>query len=80
MFLTIQTIKTLFLFDIIVRNFSIEKINDAKIVGTFYLFLCLISMILRPKQIDMCFPLHLKNANVKCGNIFLSFISWSKKG
>ena len=56
MFLTIQTIKTLFLFDIIVRNFSIKKIDDAKIVGTFYLFLCLISMTLRPKKIDYVFP------------------------
>ena len=79
MFLTIQTIKTLFLFDIIVRNFSIEKIDDAKIVGTFYLFLCLLSMTLRPKKLIMCFPLHLKNANAKSGTMFLFFISWSKK-
>ena len=30
-------------------------------------------------KLIMCFPLHLKNVNAKCGNMFLFFISWSKK-
>ena len=38
------------------------------------------AIVIRPKNLSMCFPLHLKNANAKCGNMFYFSSLGRKKG
>ena len=56
-----------------------RKYHYLKVMGLIQCLGCK-KVVFRPKDIDYVFPITTQNASAKCGNMFLLFISCSKKG